>query len=91
MSAEHDAVPMAVYELTIAGAIGPVLRSVLAPCLATPAQDCTIIRATTRTPIDLVDLVLRLHDRGLDVDDIFAAGETSSALHDATAERKADR
>lgn len=91
MSTEHDAATTAVYELTIAGAIGPVLRSVLAPCRATPAQDCTIIRTTTRTPTDLVDLVLRLHDRGLVVDDIFEAGQTSSPVHDATPVHEADR
>jgi hypothetical protein len=90
VNAEDDAAPV-VYELTIAGAIGPVIRSVLAPCRATPAQDCTIIRTTTRTPTDLVDLVLRLHDRGLVVDDIFEAVQTSSTVHDAAPLPEADR
>ena len=38
------AVQSADYELTVSGAIGPVLRCALGPQLASETQNCTIIR-----------------------------------------------
>lgn len=57
----------ATYELTIAGTLGPVLRGALAPCTATSSEPQTIIRADVGDGSDLVDLVLLLDARGLEV------------------------
>jgi len=81
----------AVYELTIAGAIGPVLRSALAPCQAATTQRSTRLRTSGRSHTDLVDLVQRLHERGLVVEEIVETVATSSSVHDASTDRVAQR
>jgi hypothetical protein len=81
----------AVYELTIAGAIGPVLRSALAPCRATTTQTSTRLRTSARSHSDVVDLVLRLHEQGLVVEEIVETVATSSSVHDASTGRAAQR
>jgi hypothetical protein len=58
-----------VYELTIAGTIGPVLRGALAPYASATSEVHTVIRADVAQG-DLVDLVLMLQARGLEIADI---------------------
>jgi hypothetical protein len=77
--------------VTIAGALGPLLRFALSPCRATATQEYTLLRVAQPPECDLVDLVDRLQHRGLVVEDAFETGETSSALHDAAPEPWADR
>jgi hypothetical protein len=60
----------AVYELTVAGAIGPVLRCALKPHKVERTQICTILRAGASADRDLVDLMLILESRGLNVEDV---------------------
>jgi hypothetical protein len=60
----------AVYELTLAGAIGPVLRFALKPHQVAQTQICTILRTRASADRDLVDLMLRLESRGLKVEDV---------------------
>jgi hypothetical protein len=60
----------AMYELTVAGAIGPVLRSALKPHKVERTQICTILRAGASADRDLVDLMLMLESRGLKVEDV---------------------
>jgi hypothetical protein len=60
----------AVYELTLAGAIGPMLRCALRPHEVARTQLCTILRARGSADGDLVDLMLLLESRGLQVEDV---------------------
>lgn len=57
----------ATYELTIVGTLGPVLTGALAPHALTSSEPQTIIRADVGDGSDLVDLVLLLDARGLEV------------------------
>jgi hypothetical protein len=66
-----EAVP-AVYEFTVVGPIGPVLREALKPCRTGPAQVHTIVR--TRAHTDLVDLALWLQAHGATVAAIAVLG-----------------
>jgi hypothetical protein len=64
----------AVYELTISGRIGPLIRSALRPHSTAPSQTCTILRTGT-VPGDAVpDLMRLLHRRGVEVEVIFETG-----------------
>lgn len=60
----------ATYELTVAGAIGPVLRSALKPHQVARTQICTILRTGGSDDRDLVDLMLLLESRSLNVEDV---------------------
>jgi hypothetical protein len=53
------------YELTVAGALGPVLCAALRPFVTACLEVQTVVRADR--PGDLVDVVHRLQDRGLDI------------------------
>jgi hypothetical protein len=57
----------ATYELTVTGAVGPVLRSALSPPAVASTEQQTILRAELDGNIDLVDLVLMLASRGLEI------------------------
>lgn len=81
----------ALFEVTIAGSLGPLLRFALSPCRTAPPQESTVLRVAQPAGRDLVDLVDRLQHRGLVVEDAFETGETSSVLHDAAPEPRADR
>ena len=70
MSARRPADP--VYELVVVGAIGPALRHALEPFATAPPQVQTILRAEAPHGQDLVDLMVALESRGLDVADIAA-------------------
>jgi len=58
------------YELTVAGALGPVLRSALAAQAVASTEQQTILRAGLGEDTDLVDLFLMLASRGLEVTDV---------------------
>jgi len=66
MSPDPAAGP-AIYEFTVAGSLGPVLRCALRPHQGY-AQTCTILRARTSADKDLVDLVMLLQAKGLRFD-----------------------
>lgn len=58
----------AVYELTVEGALGAVLRAGLQPHDACETQTCTIMSARGAVDRDLVDLMFFLHSKGLSVE-----------------------
>lgn len=60
----------AMYELVVVGALGPVLRNALAPCAAARSEHQTILRTVVGEDSDLVDLVLMIASRGLEISDI---------------------
>ena len=60
----------AVYELTVVGALGPALRKALEPFATACSEVQTILRADAPAFKDLVDLLVALESRGLDVADI---------------------
>jgi hypothetical protein len=68
----RDAQPAsAVYELTIRGGMGPVIRSALTPHGVSRSEVCTILRAGA-SGRDLVDLLLLIEEKGLTVEGVFA-------------------
>jgi hypothetical protein len=69
-SREHGAL----YELTISGPIGPVIRSALRPHATAPSRACTIVRTAAIRRDAVLDLVLLLDRCGLDVEGVFEAG-----------------
>jgi len=73
----------AVFELTVAGALGPVLRSAVGSHLAGGSHMYTVVRMGLPPGTDLVDLVLRLHACGLDVVDISAAASVPARSPDS--------
>jgi hypothetical protein len=76
------------YELTVAGPLGPVLRAALAPHHALPSRAYTLV-CTTTGHLDLVDLLHRLQQRGLVVEDLLETRATSSPVHEARPHRPA--
>jgi hypothetical protein len=58
------------YELTVTGALGPVLRGALAPCDVTLVEVHTILRTAVREGTDLVDVVETLQRAGLEIADV---------------------
>jgi hypothetical protein len=79
VSAEHRPTT---YELTVAGPLGPVVRAALAPHHALPSRAYTLM-CTTTGKLDLVDVLHRLQQRGLVVEDVVETRTTSSTVHDA--------
>lgn len=61
----------ATYELTVVGALGPVLRKALGPCVAARCEQQTVLRTELGDDADLVDLVLMLASRGLEIADVL--------------------
>ena len=61
----------ATFELTVAGALGPVLRHALKPRTVSDTQTCTIVRASVPDTVDVVDLVSVLQAHGLRIEGIF--------------------
>lgn len=68
----HDAA--ATYELTVVGSLGPVLRNALAPYAVATCEQQTILRTGLGEDADLVDLVLMLASRGLEIADVTDLG-----------------
>jgi len=71
MTARRQAAPP-VYELVVVGPIGPALRRALEPFATACSEVQTILRAEAPHGRDLVDLMVALESRGLDVADIAA-------------------
>ena len=63
------------YELTIAGAVGPVLRTALQPLEVESALTWTTLRTKPLTPAEFVDLVLSLNLTSWDIDGVQALDE----------------
>jgi hypothetical protein len=66
----YGAARPAAFELTVEGSLGPVLRHALKPHTVSNAQACTVFSAAVPESMDLVDLVLALQARGLQLDGI---------------------
>jgi hypothetical protein len=62
-----------VYELTLAGGLGPVLRTAFRPWSTSVAHVCTVVRTEAPPDVDLVDLMTNLNAQGLEVEVITAA------------------
>jgi len=60
------------YELTVVGAFGPVLRGMLETCVSVSAELHAIIRTGLLEDRDLVDLVFLFESRGLEITKISA-------------------
>ena len=67
---DAEAAP-AVYELTIKGGMGPVIRSALTPSGVSRSDICTIVRVGA-SGRDLADLLLLIQEKGLTVEGVFA-------------------
>jgi hypothetical protein len=61
-----------VYELTVVGALGPVLRCALGPEATAYLRPQTVMRADFPDGADLVDVVLLLEARGLEIAQVSA-------------------
>jgi hypothetical protein len=59
-----------VYELTIVGCLGPALLRALEPCAAKWSEPQTILRTAVPDGRDLVELLVAIQERGLDIADI---------------------
>jgi hypothetical protein len=64
----------ATYELTIVGAIGPVLRWALRPHVAAQHCGCTIVRVKAADPVGVVEMVWLLDTAGFEVDSVAELG-----------------
>jgi hypothetical protein len=71
MSLTPDTVSMT-YELTLAGVLGPAVRTVLQPIVSASAELHTIVRAGSSSDLDLVDLVRILDSMGVEITEIAA-------------------
>jgi hypothetical protein len=60
----------AVYEVTVAGPLGPVVRRALLPCRAGRSSLDTVVRMTGRDGEEVADLVGRLESLGWEVTSI---------------------
>lgn len=65
-----DGGPGADYELTVVGALGPVLRAMVEPAVTTSCGLLTIVRVRGHDGQDLVDVLDVLGSRGLEALDI---------------------
>jgi hypothetical protein len=59
-----------VYELTIVGCLGPVLLRALQPCAASWSEPQTILRTAVPHDSCLVEVLVAIQERGLDIADI---------------------
>lgn len=55
------------YEITVIGALGPVLRAAMQPLLTTASGPCTTLRTALGRRGDLTDLVAALEAKGFEV------------------------
>jgi len=62
----------ALYEFTIKGRVGPVVRSALTPHGVTRSELCTILRVGDASTHDLVDLLLLIQEKGWTVEGVYA-------------------
>jgi hypothetical protein len=68
-----------VYELTVLGRLGPMLRHALQPHKECRIQSCTIVRTGGAAHGDVVELVRFLASKGLQVEEV----SRSPGRHDA--------
>lgn len=61
------------FEVVVVGELGPVLERALEPCVAYGLRVLTVLRLPF-AQVDLVDLLVRLAERGIEVDDITLSG-----------------
>jgi hypothetical protein len=54
----------AVYEVTVAGAVGPIVAAALAPCHVAYAEVQTTLGAYVPGDVDVAELLRRLEARG---------------------------
>jgi hypothetical protein len=64
------------YEITVAGALGPVLRAAMHPLVATTSGHCTTLRAALGRRWDVADLLAVLDAKGLEVTDVAVRSAT---------------
>jgi len=74
MTEERPAAEPCVYQLTVAGVIGPVLRSALQPHQASAGETYSILLVRRSAARDVVDIVGLLSKRGLPIDGVFTVG-----------------
>lgn len=55
------------YEITVVGALGPVLRAAMQPLVTSASGPCTTLRTALGRRGDLADLVAALDAKGLEV------------------------
>jgi hypothetical protein len=60
--------PGDVYELTLAGCLGPALRATFRPWSTASSRACTVVRTEVPADVDLVDLMADLDAQGLEVE-----------------------
>lgn len=70
MNQPRSAARVAVFELTVEGEVGPVLRSALRPSCVAEGRPCTILRTTASADTDLTDLVKLLDSEGLKIESV---------------------
>ncbi len=77
------------YEITVVGALGPVLRAALQPLVATASGPCTTLRTALSRRGDLADLLAALDARGFEVTHVAvrpaAHGAPAPTVHRAPA------
>ncbi len=65
----------AVFELTLSGELGPVLRAAVGPHVVQPPTRSTLIRVGATTERDVAELVNQLHHRGLSIESVHRVVE----------------
>jgi hypothetical protein len=68
------------YEITVVGALGPVLRAAMQPLVATASGPCTTLRAALQRRGDIADLVALLDAKGLEVTHITVRGNSAGRV-----------
>jgi hypothetical protein len=58
------------YEITVVGALGPVLRAAMQPLVATTSGHCTTLLAALGRRGDVADLLAVLDAKGLEVTEV---------------------
>jgi hypothetical protein len=62
------------YEITVAGALGPVLRAAMQPLVASASGSCTTLRTALRRRGDVAELLALLDAKGLEVTHVAVRG-----------------
>jgi hypothetical protein len=63
------------YEITVAGALGPVLRAAMHPLVTSASGSCTTLRTALRRKGDLAELLAVLDAKGLEVTQLTVRGQ----------------
>lgn len=70
MTGEHPSTEGGVFEVAIAGGLGPVVTNALMPWVSSGAHHVTIVRARAADRVDIADVVGHLEDNGVTVVEI---------------------